>query len=184
VWVKVCGVTREPEVEWALEAGADAVGFVLAESPRRLTLDQARALANLADGVALRVAVMVDPSPSQLAALADFDVVQVHGVLPPVPDRLRLLRALEDPEDDVSGAEWVLFDSSRGRGRRARWTSLSAREWPAPLVLAGGLSAVNVAEAIRTVQPFGVDVSSGVEAAPGHKDRDLIRRFVEAAKAS
>lgn len=185
MWVKVCGLTRPDDVDAALEAGADALGFVLAESSRQLSLECARTLAAPAEGRAVRVAVVVDPEPEALKALHGFDAVQVHGRLPEVPGHLRLLRARPPDEEETSGEpvpDWLMIDGSRGRGQAAPWELLAGRVWPAPLVLAGGLCPENVAAAVAMVRPFGVDVSSGVERAPGQKDPDRVAAFVRAAR--
>jgi phosphoribosylanthranilate isomerase len=188
VWVKVCGLTRESDVDAALEAGADALGFVLAESPRQVSVEVALRLAARASGIALSVAVVVNPSKEEVTRLASMDAVQVHGKVPELPSGMRLLKAvtpLGGPAEASScRPDWLLVDASQGTGAQADWSRLSGRAWRAPLILAGGLRPDNVGRAIEIVHPFGVDVSSGVERALGIKDAHLIAEFIGAAKSS
>ncbi|MFO0685933.1 MAG: phosphoribosylanthranilate isomerase [Sandaracinus sp.] len=187
--VKICGLREERHVEAAIEAGASAIGLVLAPSPRQVSIARARALAAHAGDRVERVAVLRTFSPDAfaLAAAAGCTHLQVSGArqggsLPLVPavhdgvdaeGELALVRTL---------APIVLFDAPRpGSGtlpsleRAARLARLH------PLVLAGGLDADNVADAIAHVRPYGVDVSSGVERAPGEKSVERIHAFVRAA---
>jgi phosphoribosylanthranilate isomerase len=210
--VKICGVTRPEWAVAAAEAGADAVGLVFAESPRRVTVAQAAEIVRaLPRGVA-PVGVFVDEEPGAILRLADevgFGVVQLHGDEPPgvlsALDRLKVIKAFRvaDEGDVLLAREWkqqserlgqpadgYLVDArvaggpKGGSGQLADW-GLAARmifEGFRPLVLAGGLSPDNVAEAIRAVRPWGVDGSSGLESAPGVKDPDKIRAFVAAVR--
>ena len=196
MWVKVCGLSRSEDVTAAVEAGADAVGFVLAESPRQVSPEVARALG---EGLTVeRVLVTVDAIPDQLMRWveeAGATGVQPHGrhsaeagdaaiaegllVLHPVPVQTRI------DLDDVAGDRLPLLDtyeSARhgGTGSAFDWTLIE--EVRRDFVLAGGLRPDNVAQAIAEVSPWGVDASSGLESAPGRKDPELIRRFVREAK--
>jgi len=198
-WVKLCGLTRRPDVEAAVAAGADAVGFVVApESARRVTVDEALAL-GAGIGVT-KVLVTVDLGAEELlraAAAAGVEAVQPHG-------RSRV----EAAEAALAGGYLVLFpirvDASvslsgmpegatpildaavpgrhGGTGTMFDWSA--AEGLGVDYVLAGGLDPENVAEAVRRLLPWGVDVSSGVEARPGVKDHELMRRFVEAVRWS
>ncbi len=194
--MKICGITTAEGVEAAVAAGADAIGFVFhASSPRNLDPARAAALADSvpADSVrVLRFAVTRHPSQALvdevLAAFrpdawqtdaADFQ----HLRLPAAIQRWPVLR---------SGAalppllpERMLFDAARsGIGERADWAVAAGLARRCPLILAGGLDAGNVGEAIARVRPCGVDVSSGIERAPGIKDRTMIQDFVQAARAA
>ena len=192
MWIKVCGLTTEDAVAAALAAGVDAVGFVFASSVRRVAPAEAARLAAPARGRAACVAVTRHPDPSLVAEILDVfapDVLQTDsddlaalglgarcvtlpvlrsGAVAPAPLPARLLY-----EGPVSGS-----------GQVADWTAAQVLARRAEVVLAGGLNAGNVGAAIRAVQPFGVDVSSGVESAPGVKSATLIHEFVQAARAA
>lgn len=188
--IKICGLTTTEAVEAAVEAGANAVGFVFAESVRRIKPNMAsRLAAGLPPGV-VKVAVMRHPSQGDvdevMACLApeflqtdaeDYDRITLGGTcrpLPvyragrPIPERLPRLMLFEGP---VSGSGEVTD------WEQARKPALQTR-----VVLAGGLTPANVEAAIRAVRPYGVDVSSGVESEPGIKSPRLIRGFVEAVR--
>lgn len=197
VRVKICGLTTAEDVAAAVEAGADALGFVMASSPRRLSLGEA---ANLVRGVppfVARVGVFVDPTPAELEealARCGFDWLQLHGEEPPslcARFRPRVLKAirvsrpadvalLEDYRDSAAG---ILLDSRLpGTGMRFDWAWAEGLGDRCRLVLAGGLDAGNVAHAVSMVRPWAVDVSSRVESSPGRKDPALVRAFVLAAR--
>jgi phosphoribosylanthranilate isomerase len=190
-WVKVCGVREPADVEAAVEAGADAIGFVIAaNSIRRVPIERARVLA---EGVPIiRVLVTMDLEPGMVMdAAVGMDAVQPHGahaaaagaaaraaglvVLRPIPmTEAPDLSAV--PEDQIP-----MLDSPRpGTGIPFDWKLMNGG--PRRFVMAGGLGPDNVAEAIRAIHPWGVDASSGLEAEPGRKDPVLIRRFVEEAR--
>jgi phosphoribosylanthranilate isomerase len=195
-WVKVCGLSRRADVAAAVDSGADAVGFVLAESPRRVSPEVARDLS--ADVTIDRVLVTVDALPEQLMEWVDVtgaSGVQPHGlnsteagdaalargllVLHPVP--VRSIIDLDDLAfDRVPLLDTFRSDSHGGTGAQFDWTLLDGIE--RDFVLAGGLGPDNVADALTRIAPWGVDASSGLESAPGVKDPGLIRRFVTEAK--
>ena len=197
--VKVCGLTREEDVRLAVRLGVWACGLVLSESPRRVTLERARRLAREA-GSTLTVAVVTTQSARWIAdalAFADLKAVQLSGGADgPTVAAMRaaamtsgrrplVIAAADTP--DAGGADLVLLDAHApgrygGTGQTLDWVALAAdrRVERERLVLAGGLTPDNVARAVVTVQPFAVDVASGVESSPGHKDADLLRAFFEA----
>lgn len=193
LWVKICGITDREALVAAAGAGADAVGFVFHEaSPRNLDLRTARELAMKAPDGLERVAVFLHPAQALVdAAIAAIspDWVQVDtGDLArlKLPAELRVCHVLR------SGGELpspppprCLMDSrSSGTGERADWSQAAQLARCTQLVLAGGLDARNVEEAVRTVRPFGVDVSSGVESRRGVKDAARIHDFVRAARGA
>jgi phosphoribosylanthranilate isomerase len=193
-WVKVCGL-REPEsLEAALAAGVDAVGFVLAESPRRVAPDALPGLSRLARGRALRVAVFRSVAAGLAAELVHrrlVDLVQAERFTPRPPRvPVLLVRALElgeafRPEPDERPFAYVLDRRVGGRtggtGCLADWEVAAQAARTVRLVLAGGLTPENVAAAIARVRPFGVDVSGGVET-DGRKDPARIVAFVAAVR--
>lgn len=193
MFVKICGVTTAPAVEAAVEAGADALGFVFAPSPRRVTPADARALCRGLPAGILRVAVMRHPAGELVSAVLeefapdwlqtdaeDFDAL----VPPPGCTALPVYRTGGVPPD-ARRARLLLYEGERsGSGERADWSEARRLAAGTRLVLAGGLDADNVAEAVRRVRPWGVDVSTGVERAPGDKDPDKIKRFVLRARAA
>jgi phosphoribosylanthranilate isomerase len=203
LWVKICGLTTADAVEAAVAAGADAVGFVFAPSKRQVSTAQATQLAHSAPRRIPRVAVMLHPTQSQLDEVwSGFrpDVLQTDledlttlrmpmglGVMPVVRNAVRLK---PDPQGSpvgpaLAGHPRILFEGPvSGIGSTSDWHSAAQLARTTQLVLAGGLNATNVADAIATVRPFGVDVSSGVEASPGVKDPARIHEFVRRARAA
>ena len=193
LWIKVCGLRTVEAIEAAVEAGADAVGFVFHEgSPRNLSPDAARALVDAVPSTVEKVVVFMHPTQALLdAAVA---AVRPGWVQTDADDfgRLRLpdgVRALPVyrtgaaiAQENLRGRRFLLESARSGAGERADWSAATALASVGELVLAGGLDAGNVAESIATVRPFGVDVSSGVERTRGVKDPALIRAFVSTAR--
>jgi phosphoribosylanthranilate isomerase len=188
-FVKICGLTDEAAVETALRAGADAIGFVFAPSARQVTPERAAVLARPARGRALIVAVTLHPDQADVdAILSGFspDVLQTDAAdfetlaLPPSLARLPVLRAGSAGDSPTTR---VLFEGPRsGSGLVADWAEARRVASGVETILAGGLGVDNVADAISLVRPFGVDVSSGVEFAPGRKDPARIVSFIERAR--
>jgi phosphoribosylanthranilate isomerase len=189
MFVKICGLTDSRAVAAAVAAGADAVGFVFADSPREVTPERACELAaDLPKGV-LKVAVMHHPSEEHVRRVLetfapdwlqtdaeDFDRIALPQGVEPLP--------VFRHEAAVDPGQRVLFEGAvSGAGRTADWHAARILAARARLILAGGLDADNVAAAIRAVRPWGVDVSSGVERARGAKDPDKIASFVDRVRA-
>lgn len=189
VFVKICGLTTPEGVAAAVKAGADAAGFVFSPSPREVTPAQARKLAAALPATMRRVAVFRHPPPGRIASVleefpADWvqsDAVDLPGIdlggaeaLPvfrsgaPLPGLLPELLLFEGPDSGV--------------GRVADWPRAAELALRTRIILAGGLRPANLAEALATVRPWGVDVSSGVESSPGVKDPALVMAFVAAAR--
>lgn len=191
LWIKICGLTTADGVSAAVAAGADAIGFVFAPSVRQIAPARAAELAQLAPTRIERVAVMLHPSQAELdAVLSQFrpDVLQTDaGDLPGlrIPATLRVMPVMRAAVTVATLPARMLFEGAiSGVGAIADWNAAALLAKRTQLVLAGGLRPDNVATAVRAVQPYGVDVSSGVERAPALKDRDLILKFVEAARAA
>lgn len=192
MWIKVCGMTGSESVAAALEAGADAIGFVFAPSVRQLQPAPAARLAEPARGRARLVAVTLHPAPGLWRAVAaEFrpDILQTDqqdfaGLPQPLGcEALPVFRGDQPLPDTVP--ERLLYEGARsGTGRVADWSVAARWARRTRLVLAGGLHAGNVAEAIAAVRPWGVDVSSGVEESPGVKSPRKIFEFVRAARAA
>lgn len=207
--VKICGLKDEDSLFAAVEEGADFLGFVFyAKSPRFITPQE---VAELTDGLPediYKVGLFVDPSLEELdSALSQvrLDFIQLHGrETPDYLDSIRqefaipLIKAVGiscSADIDAAlqykdSADWLLFDAKPPKGADRPggnalsfdWNILRGRKYPLPIMLAGGLSAENVGKAIEIARPDAVDVSSGVEDAPGVKNPDKIRRFIENAK--
>ena len=197
--IKICGLTRREDVVSAVDLGADLLGFVFAESPRRVSPETvAEISAGLPEKI-LKVGVFVDAPLAEVREIAAFcalDVLQLHGT--ESPDYGRVLNAYKVlkvfrlgggcklPESSLSSYWAALFDTwlpdmAGGGGKVFDWRQVlpwSGRRF----FLAGGLTPENVGQAIEMTSPFGVDVSSGVEISPGIKDAVKIRKFVEAVK--
>jgi phosphoribosylanthranilate isomerase len=209
--VKICGLSTPDTLDVALDAGADMVGFVFfPPSPRHVTQDTARMLGARAHGRALKVALSVDADDALLAAAIEAlepDILQLHGH--ETPERVAAVRAryrlpvmkaiaVETAADLAAVSRYahvadrLLFDARAprgatrpgGLGRAFDWRLLENLDSPVPFMLSGGLDAENVAAALAITRAPGVDVSSGVERAPGDKDPDKIRAFIRAARAA
>jgi phosphoribosylanthranilate isomerase len=206
--VKICGITSPEDARAAVEAGADALGFVFWHmSTRKLEVARAAAIARGLPPFVLRVGVFVDASRDEMARIADdvgLDLLQLHGDEPPeaiagLPRRaLKAVRvgkgfAADEALRFVGKAAGLLVDTRLpgetqmpgGTGVAFDWSLVQGLAARVPfLVLAGGLGPGNVAEAIRAVRPHAVDVSSGVEGLPGRKDPAKMKAFVDAARAA
>ena len=195
IWVKICGLTSRDAVEAAVDAGADAVGFVFAPSKRRVTAAQATQLAQDVPRRIPRVAVMLHPTQSELDEVwsafrpdvlqtdaADLQTLRVPiglAVMPVVRSGVGLQPDLQRQHNRI------LFEGPvSGIGSTSDWQTAAQLARTIQLVLAGGLNATNVSDAMAAVRPFGVDVSSGVEASPGVKDPQKIHEFVRRARAA
>ncbi|HSS44951.1 MAG TPA: phosphoribosylanthranilate isomerase, partial [Thermoanaerobaculia bacterium] len=198
--VKICGLTRPEDVRLACDLGAGYVGFNFsAVSARRVSIENARRLADATTPGVLRVGVFVEEGVSAIdaaIAAARLDLLQIHRPLLEADlDRLPLpviavacvaRQGSQLPSDGVlARCRSLLFDTalpehSGGTGVVFDWSVLERRSWPVPVFLAGGLNSGNVREAIARLRPSAVDVASGVESAPGIKDERRMKEFFEA----
>ena len=191
MFIKICGLRTPGDVEAAVAAGADALGFVFARSPRRVTPEQARALCGGLAGRVIRVAVMRHPSAADWKHVRD--VFEPHWLQTDAEDFASLGRLDCEPlpvyrSADRDTGSWparILLDgASSGHGERADWPGAARVAASTRVILAGGLDGDNVVEAIETVQPWGVDVSSGVERSRGVKDPHKITEFIARVRAA
>jgi len=177
--VKVCGITRREDAEAAVAAGASAIGFVFVPtSPRYVTPEKA---GELGRGLDVWKVGVFDQAPGfveDAMRIAHLDVAQVYGELPDVPRIWQAFRVSPVSMPVNGRAEAILLDGP-ANGITFDWNQARGRS--EKVILAGGLNASNVAEAIRIAQPWGVDASSGLESAPGIKDPGKVRQFVKAA---
>ena len=189
--VKICGLREAQHVVDAVQAGAGALGFVFAESTRTVTPEEARAITESVPSAVKRVAVMLHPSNDEwLAVLKIFapDVLQTDAEdyadldVPATVERWPVFRE-GGARPDTTGT-YVYEGARSGQGEAVDWSTAAGVAHHGRMILAGGLAPGSVARAIRTVQPFGVDVSSGVESSPGQKDSQLIKEFISVAKAA
>ena len=211
--VKICGLSTPETVETAVAAGADYLGFTfIPRSPRFISHERAASLAALVPSSVAKVALTVDADDAALDAAVealDPDILQLHGA--ETPGRLRELKArygitlmkaigIAEPDDPLKAtiyrdsADLLLFDAKPpksmagalpgGNGLVFDWSLIAGHRPEMPWMLSGGLNAENVAEAIRITGAEAVDVSSGVEDAPGRKKPELIEAFIRAAKAA
>jgi phosphoribosylanthranilate isomerase len=191
--VKICGLRDAEAVDAAVAAGADALGFVFAESVRRLSPGEAASLSERVPRGILRVAVMRHPAAElwrEVAAVFRPDVVQTDAAdfanlqVGPGVVRWPVIRETEDAEDAELPETYVYEGAASGRGLQVDWQRAARLARKGRMILAGGLDCGNVRKAIAAVAPFGLDVSSGVESAPGVKDRRLIEAFVRAVRSA
>ena len=206
--VKICGIKTETILDTAIEAGADMVGFMhFSRSPRHLELDPIGELISMARGRAETCVVLVNPDNTLVAQVAALgpDWIQLHG--PETPHRVEAIRdeagiailkvcSIGGPEDVAAVASFtdcadrILLDAKPpqgatrpgGLGTTFDWSLLKALDPELAFMLSGGLTPETVAAAIKATRPIGVDVSSGVEKAPGVKDAALIRAFITNAR--
>ncbi|PYJ03165.1 MAG: phosphoribosylanthranilate isomerase [Verrucomicrobia bacterium] len=201
VKVKICGITNAPDGLAAAQAGADALGFVFYDqSPRSISVQQAGAIIRQLPPFLVKVGVFVNaPEDLVYRAIAEcgLNLLQFHGDEPPdycvqfglmsmKAFRVRDAQSLQGLADYKTDA-WLLDayapDKVGGTGQQFNWDlALETQKLGRPIFLAGGLTPENVAEAVRRVRPYAVDVSSGVETAPGKKDHAKVRAFIQAAK--
>jgi phosphoribosylanthranilate isomerase len=208
---KICGITTLEALEAAISGGADYIGLVFcAKSPRHLEIAQAKKLADLARGKVKIVALTVDADDDTLQEIVDEiipDILQLHGN--EAPERVAVIKtqfgrdvikaiAVTTADDAdrarryAGAADLILFDAKAppgatlpgGNGRAFDWHALDRVFETLPFILSGGLGPDNVAAAIALTHPIAVDVSSGVESAPGIKDPEQIRRFLLAVKTA
>jgi phosphoribosylanthranilate isomerase len=192
MWIKICGLTTPQAVNAALELQVDALGFVFAESPRRLSPAQAAQLAQPAYGCARRVAVTRHPTQAavdEILAVFRPDVLQSDAAdleRLRLPATLELLPVVRDVAGELQNLPArILFEGAlSGRGVPSDWHGAHQLAQRTQLILAGGLNRGNVGAAIARVRPFGVDVSSGVEERPGLKSPAQMREFVEAVRVA
>jgi phosphoribosylanthranilate isomerase len=208
--IKICGIKTPDILEAAIEAGTDMVGFMhFVRSPRHVSIEEVASLISEARGRVETCVVLVNPDNSCVAEVAALgpDWIQLHG--PETPHRVAAIRAEAGVEimkalpigsaEDVAHvasfvevADRILLDAKPpkgaerpgGLGETFDWTLLKALDPELEFMLSGGLTPDNVAAAIKTVRPFAVDVSSGVETAPGVKDARLIQAFIRNARAA
>ena len=191
--VKICGLRNTTDVHAALDAGADAIGFVFAESVRRVSPDEARQATESIPAGVKRVAVMRRPSNEEWLGVLDgfapdvlqTDIEDFDNLN--VPDGVERWPVIREGSAALDGPlpETFLYEGRHsGQGQTVDWDKAAHVAARGGMILAGGLSADNVGAAIASVRPIGVDVSSAVENKPGKKDAGLIREFVDAARAA
>jgi phosphoribosylanthranilate isomerase len=200
--VKVCGITNPGDARVAVDAGADAIGLVFAESPRRVSVEEARKISTALPHNVLKVGVFVDTEPEEVLRIAravGLDLVQLHGDETPetvtavrdggvkVMKALRMRDAASLEAFDGYEADLFLLDAYSekargGTGERFDWGVAKSIRGRDNIVVAGGLGPENVREAVELFEPYGVDASSSLEEEPGKKNDERVRRFVLAAK--
>ncbi|MCU0783732.1 MAG: phosphoribosylanthranilate isomerase [Verrucomicrobia bacterium] len=202
VKVKICGITNLADAQVAIEAGADMLGFVVCEaSPRFVTVEKITDIARQLPPHIVKAGVFVNPTEelvTQAIAGCGLNLLQFHGdetpdyclqfgVMSMKAFRIRdveSLKALLNYQTDAWLLDAFAPGERGGTGAKFNWDlAIEAKKFGRPIFLAGGLTPENVAAAVRQVQPFGVDVSSGVESAPGKKDAGKIRSFIQAVRS-
>jgi len=200
VKVKICGITNLEDALIAVEAGADALGFVFfGASPRHIFCEQASSIIHHLPPFIQTVGLFVNESLSKVNDVTDrcgLDIVQLHGEEPPgfcAAVRRRVIKVLRikdasslEPIDDYTVSAFLLDAWSPtapgGTGQTFNWDIAKSAAEKGRIILAGGLTPENIGEAIRRVRPYAVDVSSGVESEPGKKDHAKVREFIKKAK--
>jgi phosphoribosylanthranilate isomerase len=202
VFTKVCGITNPGDARVAAEAGADAIGLIFADSPRMVSLEEARKVSIALPGNILKVGVFVDAEPEEVLRTAEvvgLDLVQLHGDETPETVAairgagLPVMKAVRVRNAEAAGAleryeaDLFLLDSwseraRGGTGETFDWALAKSVKGRDNIVVSGGLAPDNVREAIEYFEPYGVDASSSLEERPGKKSSEKVRRFVRAAK--
>jgi phosphoribosylanthranilate isomerase len=194
--IKICGLTTRQDAFSAIEAGADALGFVFAESSRRVTPAAAAQIGGALPPVVSAVGVFLNATVDEVAAVArdvGLQALQLHGDESPEDCQrlpLKVIKRFNILENETSAllrarmeryrVSAVLLDPGAGSGQTFDWSL--ARGLPGPLIVSGGLTPENVGAAIRIIRPHAVDVSSGVESEPGRKDPRKVRAFIQAVR--
>lgn len=201
--IKICGITNLEDAQSALSFGADAIGFVFAESPRRVEPETAKSIMEDLKGRVLSVGVFVNEAVNEVARIADYcglDAIQLHGEEDPQYcaqlKKRNIIKAFRI-KDDTSLAPMRRYkdvfaylldafskEAYGGTGRTFDWNlAVKAKDIGRPIVLSGGLGPENIEEAIKAVRPYGVDISSSIETRPGKKDRKRMGELISAIKA-
>lgn len=200
--VKICGITRVADAEKAVELGADALGFIFAKSPRQITHQKAREITRRISPFVKTVGVFVNERPAKIREIMDFcglDLVQLHGnesvsACSELAPRVIKAFRVQGEESLLQIAEYknhvraILLDAYQkglngGTGKTFDWRlAVKAKKTGIPMVLSGGLDADNITEALERVNPFAIDISSGVEKRPGIKDHGRMRAFMRKIK--
>ncbi len=195
VRVKICGITNEKDAIMVSELGADAIGFVFAESKRNVTPEKVREIIKELPPFITTVGIFIDENLKEVNRIIDFtllDAVQLHGR---ESDEYchevnrKVIKGIQIAENDTKeslikkmqgySVSAFILDPGRGSGKTFNWEI--AREIDKPIIIAGGLSCENVRKVILELNPYGVDVSTGVEKAYGIKDKEKIERFIREA---
>ena len=199
MFVKICGVTSVDDALLAAGMGADAVGMIFAASQRRIAIAEARDIVRRLPPEVTPVGVFRNESPERVAETANslgLRAVQLHGSESPDDTRWLAARvpivirafAATDPAlldiDDYGPVRLLIDSETPGSGEVFDWAVLEGAPQDRPYILAGGLHPGNVADAVRAVQPWGIDVATGVESSPGRKDPTKVRQFIAAARAA
>jgi len=190
-FIKICGLRDAADVSAAVAAGANAVGFVFAESVRRISPANAKAaVKDLPDGVR-RVAVLRHPTSEECRAVIDGfapDVIQTDAedfATLEIPAQIECWPVIREGTESIGVPGIYVYEGRQsGSGATVDWSRAADIATNGRMLLAGGLAEDNVRVAIQTVRPWGVDVSSGVESLPGTKDHELIQRFISAVRAA
>jgi phosphoribosylanthranilate isomerase len=192
VKVKICGITSLEDAMAAAAAGADAVGFVFAESKRKITPERAREIIRKLPPFITPVGVFVDEEEDRVREILRFcniPIAQFHGEEPPdFCAKFRSIKAFKITEiDRVFGyrtSAWLIDSEIPGSGKKFNWSLVKELVKEGRVIIAGGLTPNNVSDVVREISPYGVDVSSGVEEAPGVKDHKKMKEFVQNAKTT
>ena len=198
--VKICGIKTLSDAKFAVDYGADAIGFVFAESIRNVSKEKARAIVQKLPPFVTTVGLFVNDTAENIEAICRFcglDTIQLHGnERPSLLNKLKAFKTIkafriQNEKDIIPIRKYkpdaILLDGYSvnkmgGTGTSFDWKIVKKLRTSIPVIVAGGLTHLNVSQAIRIVNPYAVDVSSGVESIPGKKDRKLIKKFIDAAK--
>lgn len=198
--IKLCGMTRREDIVYAVNIGVDALGFILAKSPRQISLEKVRELTHKLPPFISRVAVVVNPEPEAVAEIEKsglFDYIQFHGSEEPellASSVLKSIKAisiagkkdLDEVKKYKESADYLLFDTkigsqTGGTGESFDWSLISQLKFP--YILAGGLGADNIEKALEKLNPLAVDLNSQVENEPGQKNQHLLQKTVDKIKS-
>ncbi len=198
--IKICGITNLNDAKIAIDYGADAIGFVFAESVRKVNREKVKAIVQKLPPFVTFVGLFVNETAKNIENICTYcglNAVQLHGNEPPdFLDRLKYYKVIKafriKNERDIAPinkykSDAVLLDGYAenkmgGSGASFDWKIVKKLKTSRPVIIAGGLTYLNVSRAIKIAKPYGVDVSSGVEIKPGKKDRELIKKFIDAVK--
>ncbi len=198
--VKICGIRNLQDAIFAVDYGADAIGFVFAKSIRKVSKEKARTIVRKLPPFVTTVGLFVNETAEDMEATCRFcglDAIQLHGNEPPdIINKLKDFKIIKafriQNEKDISPIRKykpnaILLDGYSenkmgGTGTTFDWKIVKKISTPIPIIVAGGLTHLNVSRAIKIVKPYGVDVSSGVETKPGQKDKRLIKKFIDTVK--